>query len=450
MGAAATTISLAGNRAACTGSTGSELGAISSDNISLRQARCEHMKSLIIHGLNIGNIAGVAVWQGDATSTPTSPNPVQPTQPVEPAQFETSKLLYELMASNSGFMLIHSQLFSEDDPTVTRIDLSETDDTDTATLADYITHLTHQTHQPNEEQGQTGESSTNANGTIMVSAECIGIETLSFINAGILPFIGGMNLSNNQLSEQVLLAVDTTATLLNMPRLKYLHIGGNPIRNALTVTLRCGFLLQVLDMSYTEQLKFDSRCFQFCPLLIKLALDGCNIKTTTSMGKRGLQGADDGESIFYGLLALQELSMKENELESTESLSGLNYFSLKSLATLGATGTSNATPVPPPSATLHHLYLADNPICDNTPELRKFRSSLQAGISSLSAIDTFVIPASTSSSSSSAPIHLPSILKRKEGGDPDMTGTGGGGGLDSMEQEFLSALKGERDNSVVS
>jgi hypothetical protein len=127
----------------------------------------------------------------------------------------------------------------------------------------------------------------------------------------------GLNLSSNALDDDAIAAASPF-----LRRLQYLAIGGNPIKTMSSITSTIDFTmagrqtlengdfdvinnkndennnnssispkinrqllsqlscLKVLDLSFTQNLIIDPYCFLSCPLIQRLVLDGCGIKTT--------------------------------------------------------------------------------------------------------------------------------------------------------------------------
>jgi len=145
-------------------------------------------------------------------------------------------------------------------------------------------------------------------------------------------------------------------------------------------------------------------------------LDDCSLSSTTT--------SDQQQSLFLGLSRLRELSLRENNLESVESLGGL----------LSLHGS------------LLSLSLEDNPCVDTAAGLERVKELALAHLPLLATLDRKPLRAPGPSDSSPGV-----VLTRVEGGSSSVGGLGEGkGGLDQMEKEYLAALKQERDTTVVS
>lgn len=241
----------------------------------------------------------------------------------------------------------------------------------------------------------------------VITADCIsgGVtpSSLASLAAGLLhTSTSGLVLSNNNLDTGVF------ATLPPLSSLTYLHLGGNSALPLQDITVAFASAQnRVLDLGYTESLPqaLSDAPFAACPQLVRLVLDGCGLEST-------LVGAG---SLFTGLPSLRELSLKENLFGSVDSLRGLECL----------------------AASLRRLCLADNPVMEVSSQVAEIRGLL-GQMPRLEILDDKSIRQQEPGEGKAV------ILSRVDGGSSAV------GGLDQMEREYLSALKGERDTSVVS
>eukprot|EP01038_Epipyxis_sp_PR26KG_P014204 gene14204-19058_t len=217
-----------------------------------------------------------------------------------------------------------------------------------------------------------------------------------------------------------------------------------------------------LDLSFCEELKIEANCFAFSPFLQYLCLDGCNINsltiTTASHHHETESNNHDNhiDSIFYGLVDLKELSLKENNLQDLDSLDGLYYFSYNFIHNNNHIhnhshnhNTHDTNKLVP---TLTRLWLADNPVTEIQSSLTKFRHEIIAQIPSLVKIDEFQTNNNNNNNQQNNN-DLKNILKRTNNNSCDNNDNILGiqsNGLDELEKEYLSALKGEKDVAIVS
>jgi hypothetical protein len=289
--------------------------------------------------------------------------------------------------------------------------------------------------------------------------------------------------------------------------LLYLNISANSIQHMSALSAVLPKSLLVLDLSFSENLTLEPGCFLQCPQLLRLILDGCGIKRThhrihtmhaSSTGTPMRQcyqappreevqrlldledGDDNGNdrkfeqstggsttsfeasvnfnrsSIFAGLVCLRELSLKENDLETAGSLLGLTWFGLASLPRYISSSNSpyseQLQKVLP--ATLEKLWVNDNPIADSETQMREATKILAEDVPSLTHINDKDIRIGADGRGQKFDVLKIRGTRRIDADDSSMAAllgsTGEGKGLDSMEQEYLAALKGEKDVSVVS
>lgn len=251
--------------------------------------------------------------------------------------------------------------------------------------------------------------------------------------------IMGLDLSNNLLSNESIPAFAHPV----FHSLRHLGLASNcNLSNVTSICISCPTNLQVLDLSYSENLIFQPRCFIFCPQLKVLILDGCNIASTSHNSSSHGSPSNSSmtfsnsfkhnNSMFYGLVRLEELSLKENQLGNEFACQGLTYF--------GKRFSSSH------HLTLRILQLNDNPCLDKSSMKQQIKTKLIQEISSLLYIDD--IPTSNITSDD-PPVDFRKVLSRNK--IVDSSGVlANSNHLDSLETEYLSALKGERDTNIIS
>lgn len=214
--------------------------------------------------------------------------------------------------------------------------------------------------------------------------------------------------------------------------------------------------LLILDLSYTGSLAsyFESSVGVFveCPQLIKLVLDGCELSSTIVNGvetKRDTEVGIVDTSLFLGLVCLKELSLRENVIESVESLRGLEWFVDHCVEPSTVLETSTAAAVSAPLPTLCYVNLADNPVTDITACRQSAIHYITQTVPSVIAIDGKSVPPRSKSEelgmNKVCLAYLSSMSEMSRGvrrADELVTET--------MTKEFDLSLKGERDVSVIS
>lgn len=181
-----------------------------------------------------------------------------------------------------------------------------------------------------------------------IIAECAGLSDLSIIkelenlkiNSSniMISRLRILNIASNSLTNNI---ISTIPNWLSTQPLGYLNIGGNGWNSMTSISSsnKLPSCLVVLDLSYTESIIFEPGCFLYVPQLLRLVLDGCNIKTTVpnNIEKISLEPSSNNiitvqqgifSSIFYGLVSLQELSLKENCLTGSYFYKNLIYFNI--------------------------------------------------------------------------------------------------------------------------
>lgn len=349
--------------------------------------------------------------------------------PIKEGTIEAKALLLSDEELRSGRLLLVLKLFVDnlkladlpvvDDDELMPVELSQLDLVDAAVTSLKAT------------QGKVRDYS--------IIVENAGLEDLSFL----LNVLGSecppplllrhLNATGNNI---MALAPDTFAM---HPCINYIQLGGNPFQNFSPLAAALPSTMVALDLSFTEGLVLEPGCFLLCPQLLRLSLDGCELPCTTHDG----EGDPTTRSMFYGLVQLTMLSLKENDFVSTSSLDGLQFFAL-------SMGMDEIKPFVP--QTLEYLHLEDNPVSDSQLSLRDAKSALMATIQSLKYINNE--PTTRHLVSSFDVVSTAVARKKRDSWDApsagDMLFSGGNKeGLDAMEKEYISALKGERDVSVV-
>ena len=255
----------------------------------------------------------------------------------------------------------------------------------------------------------------------VLNCECVG-EGLSL--AEVQPFVDqaiGLSLASNSLQPSAL------ADLVVPNSLHILCFGGNCVSVPdLCRVLPAANELWVLDLGFTENLCVGDGFRSDCRLagLIRLVLDGCSLSSTLVTTTQ-TESDPASSSIFQGLSTLRQLSLKENLIQDTASLAGL-------LAV---------------RATLASLALQDNPINDTKAGADEVQELAREHFPRLQLLDGKPVHRSKESNGETGAVR-PVQLQRVDGGSTAVGGIGGSG-LDQMEKEYLMALKGEQDNSVV-
>ena len=140
----------------------------------------------------------------------------------------------------------------------------------------------------------------------------------------------------------------------------------------------------------------------------------------------------DEQSIFWGLVRLQELSLKDNALETPASLQGLSYFNF---------GPKYSNILKP---TLMHLWLNENPYQIISAMKKKGEEFLRMSLPFLKTLDDKELNSVSELSS----VEVSKILRDNASSGGSST-VGGTAGFENMEKEYLSALKEERDTTIV-
>jgi len=271
-----------------------------------------------------------------------------------------------------------------------------------------------------------GEVDQSWNGVLV--CDCLGTElslemiqsTLSNCSAS------GLSLANNNIKGPLNLLPFSES-------LHYLNFGGNGV----SVADLCDSLLVLaadnlwcLDLSFTELLVLSGDCFargDRCRSLLRLVLDGCSLSNTIITGTEE-DDDDNSSSLFVGLPSLRELSLRENQFEDVASLKGLIVL----------------------RPTLYSLWLQECPVVDTKAGQDEVTAMALEHLPVLQYIDKKLLPGRLGGSSSIASRETPTVALRREEGGSQAVGGLVGAGLDQMEKEYLMALKGERDNAMIS
>ena len=206
-----------------------------------------------------------------------------------------------------------------------------------------------------------------------------------------------------------------------------LNIGATAIKSIALMSLRINSQsLLSLDLSYSESLELVAGSFLLLVNLRRLNLDGCNIADTSSdisiVQRSDSPDPPVSKSIFLGLVRLTDLSLNENNLSDVQSLTGLvAFFSM-------------------PYCRLQRLSITDN---EDLP-YSAYSSYVAAAVKTLLFVDNMctanhivsAFPVVPGSRGAAETVGHAGFLDEK--------------GLDSMEREFLMALKNEKDVTVVS
>lgn len=287
------------------------------------------------------------------------------------------------------------------------------------------------------------EEATERTSVVLV-AECIGINSMSAIDEALCTIsdavviacrsLTGLNMSSNQCMDSTF---SSSRLLALTTDLSYLHLGGNQLVYPASLfknLSNCNIL--ILDLSYTETLCLSAFDFLYIPQLKRLVLDGCNLESTTC---KSSEDTEEEISIFWGLVELQDLSLRENQLSSIRSLSGLSFFNISSVGT--AAIPNYVTNLLPP--TLSQIWLSSNPCCETSAGSAEVNFYVKMLIPSLLTVDGRAVQEAATRS-----IDLSKVLKREEVGN-SLSVTGSGVAFENLEKEYLAALKNEKDGTVV-
>lgn len=282
-----------------------------------------------------------------------------------------------------------------------------------------------------------------------IQAECqcmVGLEAVDPYFANKQFMLSMLNLSHNQLNKQSL----TSSTIKQSTCLLQLNIGGNTFTSMHDIMSTVPISLLILDVSFTEGILFPKGVFLGCPQLLQLSIDGCGIVSTTFKDESEHQNdcalaKACSTSIFYGLVNLVNLSMKENLLESADDLQGLSFFAVQNnnVITENEGYTLSWEPM------LCNISIAENPLCESSAELKKAVSYITRTLPSVQKIDDKVVH---TSATHAVAVDRSSTQFRKQHAHEQKLREGERGSAavsDAMEREFTAALRGEKDNAVV-
>lgn len=297
---------------------------------------------------------------------------------------------------------------------------------------------------------------------LSIVVEAQEVTSLEWLSECVEPIlVKVLNLQSNQVTEDEI----RKSHLYKLTHLIQLSLGANqlPLLGGALLSSFPSSLL-ILDLSYTENLKFASGAFLSCPQLLQLTIDGCGITSTThdeagfafedGSPLLGCEGTSLGlacqQSIFFGLVSLMNLSMKENAVETARGFEGLAYFAAQSIhAELRAISPELARANDGsalPSCTLTNLSVAENSLFESSAEQRAFSAWVATTLPSVRTIDGKVQPAYASPTA--AIVDRTSAAYRAQ--RSQQATLSGAGITDNMEREFTAALRGEKDVSVVS
>ena len=285
-----------------------------------------------------------------------------------------------------------------------------------------------------------GELDVSADACYMITSESTcSVELIKSLSSAFqesIQQVKGLNIANNGLDDSVFSSVD----MLTSPHLMLLQVGGNSLGQGFAASISSCNQLMILDLSFTENLCIPSALGIVCPQLVRLVVDGCSLKSTvmeTSSSEEEGDSPDEETSIFYGLLQLRELSMKENLFDNVDALKGLCFFSFQ--------GKHTDILLP----TLRTLWLNDNPFMEVTATRKDMESFVLTELPFVTGLNDKSIELYRGSNSVIAVSgDMSSVLKRDGGGGS--SAVGGQEGFENMDREYLAALKGERDVTIVS
>jgi hypothetical protein len=289
----------------------------------------------------------------------------------------------------------------------------------------------------------------------MLSVDCLDAESSLMLiqRVAALRRVTGISAASSKLID----GINSTLKGVDLQYIQTLNLSNNTtIRSVKTLALSLTLptllpsKLLVLDLSYCT-LHLTSLCFYPLVSLQKLTMDGCGISDTlvAASSTRGddVDDIDDDtsttvttssttvtttvgyfDSIFSGLINMRELSLKENELGSSSSLRGLGYYSL-----LGV------------DSVLRSLWIDDNPLCESS---KTFSSSVAMLINAITSLQT-VNDKNYRTTATATAIDVVALLRKGDHAIDRGSISSSSSGIDNMEKEYLSALKGERETTVV-
>jgi Leucine-rich repeat (LRR) protein len=269
----------------------------------------------------------------------------------------------------------------------------------------------------------------------IISAECSDLRDLDYVVQLVNQNCIVANLGNNSIGDK---EIEKHSGSIMASNIKYLQIGGNQLKKLVKITPVLPVGLLVLDLSFTEGLEFTFDCLKSCFQLMRLVLDGCGLQTTVVVNSKNGQQ----QSLFQYLYCLQELSLKDNALDNIAALGGLTELSRSSVETLtSAVSLSGFGTNSTPASSLRSLWLADNPICEISHVYSEVISMLLTQLPSITHVDDKPVRASKPTAFN--------MLSAKYSRDNANTGDLDSRTLDAANAEFVAALKGEKDVSIV-
>ena len=361
---------------------------------------------------------------------------------------------------------------------------------------------------------------------IILSYDAMGLDSLSplalIMNHEEFHHVRELRISNNNLNDDSFLTInngsndnsdknydidDVDHKVKKLSKISKLSIGGNPITSLLNINTSIAnsaylprFLLE-LDCSYCYEVEIVSGSFLSLPQLKRLILDGCGLHSTfsasehdedsvlvkegheqqsgeqpedasnndnnNSIRKMALKYCESNEnSIFAGLIQLEYLSLKENNLINLEDMKGLKYFfrfntllslyiednevcqdksSLDALESFLCTTTTTTTT----TATTTTTTTTATTINSNSNDSSKGRD-ISIGLSSLQCIDNRLVNESKIVAKNKIAQGISHIQLHRDNGGNNSNDIRSAGDVDVLEQDYLAALKGEQDSTVVS
>ena len=265
-------------------------------------------------------------------------------------------------------------------------------------------------------------------------------------------------------------AITSMATTQKL-RIVGIHAQCNPITSIYNIQLPV--TLQCLDLSFCEDIKFAPSCFACVPALRSLRLESC--------------GICDTKGLFFGLVRLEVLDLRDNSLETAEQVEGLLCFSLEEKKESNAESVEDMWVALIPaqedrdrakarsyrmSPSLRILSLQGNPLNDVSKVKAEVKLMLTSAIPSLTTLDGVLVNGSSSiaataaataavavASSTSAASSATSSLATSSSASVaalaisfryDKNSVVPSTSYGMSDAEFLQALKGENDTTIVS
>lgn len=188
-----------------------------------------------------------------------------------------------------------------------------------------------------------------------------------------------LSLSNSSVDDEALFQF---ASAVRSSKLASLSLHGTNISAIDRLTPLFPNTLLSLDLSMTRDLTFTVTTFQPCFQLIRLILDGCGLTSTSITDNTGNQ-----VSMFQSLYCLEELSLKENDLDGIPSIQGIFYFGFANISPLPHDISLSAFGRIETGSYLKRLHLLENPIFEIPAVAREVITMLSKSIRSLEFVD---------------------------------------------------------------